>query len=212
MITFIFILITTLLLVLQALFEWVWPFALFLILILVLLIAIKVRKQCVYFGKENVFRMTYTGKKIDIEDYVFMMLMQVPKKHFIEKFGHFIIYFCESGIYLFVCFKEKGIVTGSIEDEILTCSRGKSKVFIYNPLSSFMRQKRDLETYLDCSISPYLVVENHCQFLVKENMIPFIFLKNVYYDFLKKKEKLYTDEQLVMYHQKIVQYVKENHL
>lgn len=199
MITFLFTFFVVFLVVIQICFQKLAPIIIPIFIIFIICFIKKVKKQCEMYGTKNVFRISYTGKKIEMLDYVDMMLHQIPKDRFVYKYHYFIIFLNHSGLFLFQCFDKKGIVTGNFDDAMLTCTSGKNEVHTSNPLISLTKMSKKLEERLQIPVTSYLVVDNHCQFFVDGNNIKTIFLKNVYYDMIQKREKNYGKEQLDQY-------------
>ncbi len=186
------------------------PFLLFILLLLIVPFIYKVRRQCKQYGVKNVFRMSYHGKSIEMNDYIYMMLNQNKDYHIIKQWEDKFLVLTEDGIYLFTWLYGRGIITGNVKDELLFLGSGKHKIQITNPLNQFQNLQEQLETIIDCSITAYLVIENHSQFLVPENKIETIWLKDVYNTMMKPKKKQYTIEQLLVYSQVVDKWLSNN--
>ena len=185
------------------------PVLLFILFLFMYAFVHKIRKQCKKYGTKNVFRMSYHGKQIDMNDYVYMMLDQNTSDHVIQKWEDKILILNESGIYLFTCLHGKGTITGKLEDERFLCRSGKNEKRIMNPLIDLSKQREQLEKILGCPITAYLVIENHSAFLV-ESKIEVVRLKDVYTTMIKPHEKRYTKEQIIAYRQLIEEWMSNN--
>lgn len=210
MISVILTILLVVLMIIQACLEYFSPFLWVLLFILTVLITIKVVKQCKIYGTKNVFHMKSKNKKVEMEDYVYMMLDKLEGAHCIHKSGNCIFYLDKSGISIFTCFSKKGMITGDPKDEVLICSFGKRHQKITNPLLS-IKDKIELVSHLNINVNSYLVVDNHCQFLLERNEVKVLFLKNVYYSIIKQHhEKKYTDEQFLIYKEQFEKLMSNN--
>lgn len=164
---------------------------------------LKVYKQCKRYGIKKVFRMSYSKKKVDMLDYIDMMLNEIPRVHAIKRWNSFLIYIDYSNIYIFCSFYNKGTVLGNEMDDMLTCGSGRNKLYVKNPLIDFNNQIDYLENYFGENIQAYLVVPNRCQFLIKNNKIKILFLKDLYYEMIRHREKRYAKEQFLTLKEKL---------
>lgn len=205
-----FTFLAVLIVVIQECFQQLLPITFPVLFVFLMVFVHKVRKQCKEYGIKNVFRMFYHGKPIEMNNYVYMMLNQTINYHIIKKWEDGILFLSESGIYIFTCLHGKGFITGNAKDKKWLCCSGKNEIEIESPLHMLQKQKEQLETVLGCSITIYLVIENHSQFLVEENKMKTILLKDVYNSMIKLHEKRYTKEQIQAYSQVIDELMSNN--
>ena len=210
MISVILTILLVVFMIIQICWERLSPFFWIFLFLLTVSITVKVIKQCKKYGTKNVFRMKLKTKPIHMEDYVYMMLEKQDEPHSIQKLENSIFYLDKSDISIFTCFSEKGMITGNSKDEFLLCSSGKHQEKVKNPLLS-IAEKVEMVSHMDVYINSYLIVDNHCQFLVDRNEINVLFLKNVYYSMMKQhREKKYTEEQFLIYKKQLEKLMSNN--
>ncbi len=182
----------------------------FILFLLLIVTTIRIIKQCKKYGIKSVFRMSHRGKTIQMNDYVEMMLHKLPGYHITKKIGDYLIQIENSGIFIFCCFKEEGMITGTMHDTYITCSIGKKQKKVTNPFLAFKHYMEQLEQELNFSINSYIVVGYRCQMHLNNLSIPFVFMKDVYYEMIGKHEKCLSNEQINEFSQKIDRWMSNN--